>query len=89
MAPLSDDYPYISAYNYCEQNPVKLVDPDGENPVVGAIVGAVVNGISAAVEGKSGSEIFAAAVGGAVAGACDGSFFLAAAGSAAGEFVEQ
>lgn len=55
--PLSDDYPYISAYNYCEQNPVKLVDPDGENPVVGAIVGAAVDFgaqvVSSIVEGKS------------------------------------
>ncbi len=28
--PLSDKYPNISPYNYCMWNPVKLVDPDGE-----------------------------------------------------------
>ena len=87
--PMADKYTSMSPYIYCAGNPVKLVDPDGENPVCGAILGAVVNGISAAVEGKSGSEIFAATVGGAVAGACDGSVVLAAAGSAAGEFVEE
>jgi hypothetical protein len=27
--PLSDKYPYISPYAYCENNPVKYVDPDG------------------------------------------------------------
>ena len=46
MDPLTDDFPYISPYNYCEQNPVKLVDPDGEGPVlfvVGALVGAAVD----------------------------------------------
>ena len=37
--PLSDDYPYISAYNYCEQNPVKLKDTDGKGPVFGAFLG--------------------------------------------------
>lgn len=87
--PMADKYTSMSPYIYCAGNPVKLVDPDGENPVGGAILGAVVNGISAAVEGKSRSEIFAATVGGAVAGACDGSVVLAAAGSAAREFVEE
>lgn len=87
--PMADKYTSMSPYIYCAGNPVKLVDPDGENPVGGAILGAVVNGISAAVEGKSGSEIFAATVGGAVAGACEGSVFFAAVGSAAGEFVEE
>ena len=33
--PMSDKYPSMSPYNYCAWNPVKLVDPDGEeiNPV--------------------------------------------------------
>lgn len=75
---MADKYTSMSPYIYCAGNPVKLVDPDGENPVGGAILGAVVNGISAAVEGKSGSEIFAATVGGAVAGAFEGSVFFAA-----------
>ena len=28
--PLADKYPSLSPYNYCAWNPVKLVDPDGE-----------------------------------------------------------
>ena len=28
--PMSDKYPNISPYNYCNWNPVKLVDPDGK-----------------------------------------------------------
>ena len=31
--PLLDKYPYISPYAYCNWNPVKYIDPDGENPV--------------------------------------------------------
>ena len=27
--PMSDNYPSMSAYNYCAWNPVMLVDPDG------------------------------------------------------------
>lgn len=42
--PQTDDYPYITAYNYCEHNPVILQDPDGECPwVVGAIIGAAID----------------------------------------------
>ena len=29
--PLADKYPNISPYAYCAWNPVKLVDPDGED----------------------------------------------------------
>ena len=35
--PLSDKYPNISPYAYCAWNPVKLVDPDGEDMTNGAI----------------------------------------------------
>ena len=31
--PLADKYPSISPYAYCNWNPVKLVDPDGEEIV--------------------------------------------------------
>ena len=31
--PLADKYPNISPYNYCMWNPVKLNDPNGEDPV--------------------------------------------------------
>ena len=29
--PLSDKYPYISPYTYCNWNPIKYVDPDGKD----------------------------------------------------------
>ncbi len=45
--PLADDFLYISPYNYCNWNPVKLKDPNGEFPFVTNIAGAV---ISVAVE---------------------------------------
>ena len=32
--PMADKYPSLSPYNYCAGNPVKLVDPDGEKPVL-------------------------------------------------------
>ncbi len=31
MDPLSDKYPHLTSYNYCANNPVMLVDPDGED----------------------------------------------------------
>ena len=39
--PLAMDFPHISPYNYVEQNPVKYIDKEGENPI-GAFIGAVV-----------------------------------------------
>ena len=41
--PMADDFLYISPYNYCNWNPVKLKDPNGEFPFVTNIVGAVVS----------------------------------------------
>jgi len=32
--PMSDKYPSLSPYTYCADNPVKLVDPNGEDYVV-------------------------------------------------------
>lgn len=29
--PMSDKYPGVSPYVYCANNPVRLVDPDGES----------------------------------------------------------
>lgn len=37
----SDELPHISAYNYCENNPIILNDPNGEFPLLANMVGAV------------------------------------------------
>lgn len=54
--PLQHKYPEVSPYVYCAGNPVVRIDPDGRwvQIVIGAAVGAVVNGAIAAIEGKSG-----------------------------------
>ena len=41
--PMADKYPSLSPYAYCANNPVKLVDPDGEFPFVTNIVGAAIS----------------------------------------------
>ena len=43
LDPQSDKFPNISPYNYCNWNPVKLKDPDGEFPFVTNIVGAAIS----------------------------------------------
>ena len=35
--PMADKYPSISPYNYCMWNPVKLVDPDGQEVYIGGL----------------------------------------------------
>lgn len=32
--PMSDKYPHLTSYNYCANNPVMLIDPDGRDIVV-------------------------------------------------------
>ena len=69
--PMADKYYDISPYGYCLNNPITHIDDDGQMPhvVAGALIGATVSGVIAAVEGKSWREIAAAATGGAVEGA--------------------
>ena len=31
--PMSDKYPHVTSYNYCANNPIMLIDPDGEDPI--------------------------------------------------------
>ena len=91
--PMADKYPGLSPYAYCAWNSVKLVDPDGEGPIfslAGALVGATVNTVCAVMEGKSGTELVAAAVGCAITGAVVSTNPLASvAASAAGNYAEQ
>ena len=47
--PMADKYPSMTPYNYCAWNPVKLVDPEGEemNPIIdysGKLLGSDVSG---------------------------------------------
>ena len=72
--PMLDKTIHMSSYMYCNGNPIVLRDPDGNLGVaamilVGAGVGAVINGGIALYNGKSMSEVGAAALGGAVSGA--------------------
>ena len=39
--PMADKYPSISPYAYCVWNPVKLMDPEGNDPIYGEIGGGV------------------------------------------------
>lgn len=32
--PMAEKYPNMGAYVYCANNPVKLVDPDGNSPII-------------------------------------------------------
>ncbi len=44
--PLTDKYPSLSGYNYCANNPVRYIDPDGRDwidKVAGVIIGTVTN----------------------------------------------
>lgn len=69
--PLAEKYYSISPYAYCSGNPVNSVDVDGQMPqvVVGALIGATVEGVIAVVEGKTLREVGGAVVGGAIEGA--------------------
>ena len=72
--PLSEKYYSISPYAFCAGNPVKYLDPDGEDPtlparmVIGAAIGGAVSGTAAIIKGKSFTEVIAATAGGAVDG---------------------
>lgn len=69
--PLCEKYYDISPYVYCNNNPVIHIDKDGKVPVVliGALLGAVIEGGIAYSEGKSTREIMGASAKGLIEGA--------------------
>ena len=88
----------VLGYNlfaYCNNNPVKLTDPDGHFPflaitaAIGAVAGAVIGGVRAAKSGKSvwKGALKGAAIGGLIglgAGAAAGVLLAGSAGIVAG-----
>ncbi len=44
--PKSDNYPSLSPYVYCANNPVKLVDPDGNFPIIPFLIKAGINAMA-------------------------------------------
>lgn len=74
--PLCEKYYNVSPYNYCLNNPVNAVDPDGREAtgiVIGAIAGGIIEGSYAYfVEGKTGWELLGATAKGAFEGGCVG-----------------
>jgi len=50
--PLSDKYPSMSPYNYCANNPVMLVDPDGRFILIGSLKYTVGMNTTSGFEGK-------------------------------------
>ena len=79
----SSDAIACNMFAYCRNNPVIAADENGEwlNIVVGAIVGAVVNTVSAVIQQKPIDEIIVSGVCGAVSGGLTAMGFGAAVGA--------
>ena len=79
----SGDAIACNMFAYCRNNPVLAADENGEwlNIVVGAIVGAVVNTVSAVIQQKPIDEIIVSGVCGAVSGGLTAMGFGAAVGA--------
>ena len=76
--PMAESYRHLSPYAYCAGNPVVYVDKDGQvigRVVVGAVVGAAINGGIALLSGESGREVLGAAARGAIEGGVAGLTF--------------
>ena len=71
----------LNRYTYCENNPLKYVDPSGHEPITligaiiwGAVAGAVIGGTMAACNGGDFRDILRGMALGAVTGAIGGAF---------------
>ena len=76
--PMAEGYRHLSPYAYCAGNPVVYADKDGQvigRVVVGAVVGAAINGGIALLSGESGREVLGAAARGAIEGGVAGLTF--------------
>ena len=76
--PMAEGYRHLSPYAYCAGNPAVYVDKDGQvigRVVVGAVVGAAINGGIALLSGESGREVLGAVARGAVDGGIAGLTF--------------
>ena len=76
--PMAEGYRHLSPYAYCAGNPVVYADKDGQvigRVVVGAVVGAAINGGIALLSGESGREVLGAVARGAVDGGIAGLTF--------------
>jgi RHS repeat-associated protein len=63
--PMSDKYPSLSPYNYCANNPIMLIDPNGKEPILpyaGTVGGFVkfINGLSSGIGTSTGAMAHAA-----------------------------
>ena len=60
--PMLEKYFSVSPYVYCLDNPIKHTDPDGKNPIIGALVGGLMDyGIQVATNymtGKTGTDVW-------------------------------
>ena len=76
--PMAEGYRHLSPYAYCAGNPVVYVDKDGQvigRVVVGAVVGAAINGGIALLSGESGRDVLGAVARGAFDGGIAGLTF--------------
>ena len=83
--PMAEGYRHLSPYAYCAGNPAVYVDKDGQvigRVVVGAVVGAAINGGIALLSGESGREVLGAVARGAVDGGIAGLTFGMSMGTA-------
>ena len=77
--PLVDKYIYATPYIYCNGNPIKYVDPDGNaihiaaGAIIGAVIGGTISGIAAMNDpSNSRRQVLGAIAGGAISGAITG-----------------